>query len=226
MNEAIFDINVQQIVRDLLPNEARDVETLKASNGLFSGFNRMHQTFLDTKRVADAWTGWVVWIASTWTLGERVIYFPTGEVFEVVVASTTTEPTTSDDWVKIQDSFIGVDELVRFNGLKLNLEFALNRRFMTTFNQPPTLSDIFISLTGAGISSFIVGGNISNSSKVFTNSSSEYVINSLIFGTPFDFTIFIPIALAGTLGVEYEKIIRTFTDKYVTFGLKYIIQTY
>jgi hypothetical protein len=224
--DAFYDITLSKLIQDNLPEEKRTVENESALNGLMAGFNRTHNAFLDFKRGADVWFGWSFWIATTWIYGEKCIYFLSGEVYECVVPSTTAEPTQSDDWQKVSDSFIGNDEIMTFNGTKLSLEYALNRRFYTGFQQPPAQSDIYISTINNNPLVFVVGGNASNSSNVYSNTSSEFVINSTLFTTINDFTIYVPTSTYSLLGADADNIIRSFVDKYVTFGLKYLIQQY
>jgi hypothetical protein len=221
-----YDITTSKLVGDNLPYEERTAENQALLNGLLSGFTRTHNSFLDFKRGADIYSSWLLWFSNTWMYGEKVIYYNTGEVFECVVPTTTTEPTASSDWIKVADSFIGNDEIMKFNGSRLSLEYALNRRFYTQFYQPPTQSDIYISTINNNPIVFVIGANASNSSTVYSNISSEFVINSNTFTTVNDFTIFIPTSLDAVLGTDAEKIIRDFVDRYVTFGLKYLIQTY
>lgn len=225
---SIYNTNILQLISDTFPKEERTVENLQATLGFMSGAEYSDNCFQDVKQGADLYSFAQVWIIGFYTHLQRVIYLNTGEVYEVDNPNgTSSEPTTSTDWRKVQDSFIGIDESIKFNGTKTVLEYALNRRFLTAFVQPGAgVSDIYISTIGAGISSFIVGGVPANSSKVFLNSSSEYVINSMIFGTPFDFTIYVPIGLATFLGAEYENVLRKFADQYIVYGLKYLVQIY
>lgn len=221
-----YDITTSKLVGDNLPYEERTAENQALLNGLLSGFTRTHNSFLDFKRGADIYSSWLLWFSNTWMYGEKVIYYNTGEVFECVVPTTTTEPTASSDWIKVADSFIGNDEIMKFNGSRLSLEYALNRRFYTLFADPPIQSEIYISTINNNPLVFVIGANASNSSTVYSNISSEFVINSNTFTTVNDFTIFIPTSLDAVLGTDAEKIIRDFVDRYVTFGLKYLIQTY
>jgi hypothetical protein len=224
--DSFFDIGLAKLIHDNLPEEKRTLENESALNGLMGGFNRTHQSFLDFKRGADIWSGWFFWFPSTYAQGDKCIYFNSGEVYECVVPSTIAEPTTSTDWLKISDSFIGNDEIMQFNGSKLSLEYALNRRFYTNFLNPPSQSDIYISTINNNPLVFVIGANETNSSASYSNTSSEFIINSNTFTTINDFTIFVPTSVYSNLGTDAEKIIRNFVDRYITFGLKYLIQTY
>jgi hypothetical protein len=221
-----YDITTSKLVGDNLPYEERTAENQALLNGLLSGFTRTHNSFLDFKRGADIYSSWLLWFSNTWMYGEKVIYYNTGEVFECVVPTTTTEPTASSDWIKVADSFIGNDEIMKFNGSRLSLEYALNRRFYTLFADPPIQSEIYISNTITNALTFMIGSGSSNSSSIASNTSSEFIGIDNTFAVVDDFTIFVPTAVMASLGTEAEKIIREFADKYVTYGLKYLIQTY
>jgi hypothetical protein len=226
IQDNFYDIDLLTLIGDILPTDERTIENRWMMYGLFKGIERTHHSFLDFKRGADISSNWVLWFSTTFFYGDRIIYFNSGEVYECVVTSTSSEPTTSTDWVKVSDSFIGNDEIQLYNGSKISLEYALNRRFYTQFYQPPTQSDIYISTINTNPLVFVIGANASNSSIVYSNISSEFVINSNTFTTVNDFTIFIPTSLDAVLGTDAEKIIRDFVDRYITFGLKYLIQTY
>jgi len=165
------------------------------------------------------------WSAGTYTSGAHVKY-KDGSVYECMVASTTTEPTASTDWLRILDSFIGSDESQNFNATKLELEYALNKRFGTTYVNPPSVSPIYISNITPPVIVFRVGGIESISSSSYNNGSDSFVINDYSFPLPANFTINIPNATYNALGTTKEKIVRMFVDKYNTIPLTYTITPY
>jgi hypothetical protein len=173
--DRFYDISTTKLVRDNLPYEERTVENQALLNGLLSGFTRTHNSFLDFKRGADVYSFWQPWSPGIYSYGDKFYYYNTGEVFECVVPSTTTEPTTSSDWLKVGNSFIGNDEIMKFNGSRISLEYALNRRFGTFFVDPPSQSEIYISNTITNALSFIIGSGSSNSSSIASNTSSEFI---------------------------------------------------
>jgi hypothetical protein len=165
------------------------------------------------------------WSAGTYTSGAHVKY-KDGSVYECMVASTTAEPTASTDWLRILDSFIGSDESQNFNATKLELEYALNKRFGTTYVNPPINSPIYISNITPPVIVFRVGGIESISSSSYNNGSDSFVINDYSFPLPANFTINIQTSVYNALGTTKEKIVRMFVDRYVAIGLTYSITTY
>ena len=137
--------------------------------------------------------------------------------------------TDTESWIAIQTNFIGMSERILYNCQVLVLTWALNKRFMTTFRQPPNVSDIYITSFPKPISVFIVGGVEAISSKVFSNTSSEYVINAYDFSAYVNMTIFVPFSVYNALDAidaNRQIIIRSFADKYMAAGIVYTIQTY
>ena len=218
----LFNIDTDQMVSDLLPPEKRSIENKSLLKGVFSAFKRLHSIFY-AYLIGDSSA--TSWSAGTYTLGAHVKY-KDGAVYECVVSSTTTEPTSSSDWIRILDSFIGSDESQNFNGTKLELEYALNKRFGTTYVNPPSVSPIYISNITPTIIPFRVGGIESISSSSYYNTSDTFVINSYTFPLSDSFTINIPIATYNALGTTKEKIVRSFVDRYISIGITYTITPY
>lgn len=223
----IYDINIVQQSNDLLPSGKRTTENVAQLKGFLGQFDRNHQLFLAYKFGAKSVLSALTWAAGTFGKGEYVYYIPTGEVFECQ-KDTTAEPTTSTDWLKVLDSFIGTDESQYFDGSILSLTYALNTRFDTVFNNPPATSDIYIVNEVHGIDMFYVGANDAESSYVGANDyeSSFITYNDTTPPVPYLFTIWIPAALTAQLGTNAFKIIRQFADKYVTAGCLYDVTDY
>jgi hypothetical protein len=218
----LFNIDTDKLVSDLLPPEKRDIPKKALLKGVLSAFKRLHSIFY-AYMIGDATA--TTWSAGTYTSGAHVKY-KDGSVYECMVASTTAEPTASTDWLRILDSFIGTEESQNFNATKLELEYALNKRFGTTYVNPPINSPIYISNITPPVIVFRVGGIESISSSSYNNGSDSFVINDYSFPLPANFTINIPSTTYNALGTTKEKIVRMFVDKYNTIPLTYTITPY
>lgn len=143
---------------------------------------------------------------------------------------------SSDYWIKVNDSFIGISESSRYGGGKLNLEWALNRYFQTTFRQPdsdvsPTPSEIYITNTPPTYVSFVSFSTETLTSNVYTNITSDFVFTDEVYGSAssYLFTVNIPAAVYAAINADAaiaETIVRQFLDKYVVSGVYYEIVTY
>lgn len=225
----MIDINSSQQAQDLLPNSKRTTENVSFLRGLLISFDRLWNQFRSFVRGADNIVGATKWVPGTYTQYTQVYYEPTGEVFEVRVSSTTTKPTTSADWYKVGDLFIGNEQVQNFNSGVLNLTYALNRRFGTSFNYPPALSEIYIVTLANNNLPFVIGGSDSNSSIVYEDHSSEFIINATtLIVNNYDFVVYIPFAIwpTFTLGDDTDKMMRAFIDKFIAAGTRYYINTY
>lgn len=219
-----FDINYNQKAIELLPPDKRGSKMVAWVKSLLSQVQYCRDKILGDYKIGSSYS---VWSAGTYTKGARVIYGQS--VYECIVNSTTATPTTITDWRVYLDYFIGVDERILYNHIKLTLEFALNKRFGTTFNQPPTQSDIYINVNTPNTGVFVVGANENESSAVYGSDGSEVVIDAYSFAVFNNYTINMPIAVYTSLGSndnERESTIKNFADKYNTIGLNYNIQTY
>lgn len=218
---SIYDITLANKATELLPPDKRSSTIVAWVKQLFKPLQQSHYALFVSYKTGSTAS---VWTAGTYVYRARVIYGQT--VYESLTDGNTAVPTDTNYWRVYQDYFIGVDERLTYNHQKLVLEYALNTRFGTTFNQPPTLSDIYITTNAPGAGVFIVGANEEESSNVFADTSSEFVINSYSFADFFNFTINVPIAVYTALGSAADSVIRNFVDKYNSAGITYNIVTY
>lgn len=150
-------------------------------------------------------------------------------IFQAAV-DTTNEPTMSNDWILITSNFLGSDVRLSITGNKLPLEIALNIWFGGVFRYPTAVNEIYVS-TNVILSTpiFRVGATELESSNVYSDVSSEFVINAYSFTTQNNLTIYFPTALYNGIATTSDarnSIIRNFADKYINAGLTYNIATY
>lgn len=141
-------------------------------------------------------------------------------------------PTDINYFVLVQSDFTGARQRAKQTAEKLNFEFALNQWFETTFNQPPTLSDIYITNNNIYNESFFVGLTETESSNaVFENGVAENFVQAENVSSTGQahFTINIPVAVYTALGPDAttrERTVRQFADKINLAGMRYDIVTY
>lgn len=223
---SIFSIDIDKLSKDVLPPQTRSVENVAFIKGLFTQPIRTHNLFVAYLEGAKTTLGALPWAAGSFSKGEYVYYILTGEVFECQ-ADTTAEPTTSTDWLKVLDSFIGVNESQYFDGGNLALTYGLNIRFDTNYVDPPSTSDIYILNEVQGVPMFRVGANESESSSIGANEvESDFITYGATATVAYLFTVWIPAALTATLGADAFKIVRRFVDKYVPAGCLYDVTDY
>jgi hypothetical protein len=163
-------------------------------------------------------------LADNWTN----VFFPRNSVVRyakaiyVAVEDTTDEPTYSNAWLLVSPNFMGNDFRLAIRGERLILDYALNTWFNTTFRQLPATSDIYLVTNTITESAFVVGSTEFESSNIFQNVSSQFVINSYSFANQYNLTIKIPIAVFNALGTTDEirkSIIKNFADLYISAGM-------
>lgn len=170
-------------------------------------------------------------LSSTWEAGSYPINSVVryGKSIYAAVENTTDEPSYSNAWIMVSPNFMGNDFRLAITGEKLVLEYALNLWFNTAFRQLPALSDIYLKTNTIADSVFFVGHSEFESSKIYLNISSEFIINDYSFTDQYNLTIFVPIAVFNALGTTNEirtSIIRSFADLYISAGITYNILTY
>lgn len=215
-----WDINISQFVSDILPRSKRTDEVKSLGRGLLSAFGRRAVGLQEFKEGTAA----SVYAAGTYAKYDQVVY--NYALYESLEDGNTADPSDSSKWLKIADAFLGSDEMQLYDGTRIGLEYALNRWFGTTFNNPPTLSDIYIT-NNVPDYTFIVGVDEPDCNNVGIDSSDGVVPLTYSYSAAVPlFTINVPAAFYAGLGADAEQIIRNFADNYVNTSITYDIQTY
>lgn len=212
-------------VEEALSPDKRQPKEVAFQKGLVSDIDNLHsQTF-------STYKNYIIkpqWAAGTYARKELVKYGKS--VFQSNIDGNTSEPSYDENWTLVSDNFLGSDFRLAIRGEKLVLEYALNIWFDTVFRQPPLVSDIYITTSAiVGIDVFRVGIVEFESSKVYSTTSSEFVIDAYTFATQYNMSINVPLAVFNALGASNnirESIIRSFSDKYIPAGITYKITPY
>jgi hypothetical protein len=222
----IFDVNYLKMGEQLLPPDKRNPMQRSWISVLLTPTQWVRDVILGTYRQGATYSPYVN--STTYAAGERVIF--RYSVYESLVnGNLGNDPLNTSYWFLIQANFIGVDERLMYNGHILQLTYALNKYFGTTFRQPPNISDIFLQAHGKPKAVFVVGGDESNSSVSYRNRSSEFIINGYSFAAFTNLTIWVPLAVFNALDTDptnREPIIRNFSDQYIVAGITYDVKTY
>lgn len=222
---SIYNLNYIQKVVELLPPDKRGPKMVNWLIDLLGpmGVN-YSDLFVDYKTGSD----YDLYDSlTTYNTGDRVQY--SQSIYESIIDNNTLNPTDLSGWRVYEEYFIGVDERITYNHLKIVLEHALNKRFNTTFRQPNLVSDIYIETNVPAANVFVVGSVEQESSIVYRETSSEYIINGYSFAIFNNFTVYVPLAVYEAQSADInarEPIFRYFIDKYNSAGLNYNIITY
>lgn len=231
-NPAIYDQNEGEIARNLLPINKRQPIWISWLTALNSAVQYDHDLLFNTYADGSNYTDWLS--GTTYNYGDRVRY-DDNAVYEMVgnsgYVSTIAPNLDTDYWFKVADTFIGVRERARYTGQKLMMEYALNRWFRTTFRQPSVgVSDIYIVNAGNIQTNFwLSNGNGLVSYMSNSNAFQRFYLGNSYTFDPFDFTIYIPVAVYVALNptpANREGIVRAQADKYCQAGKRYKISTY
>jgi hypothetical protein len=219
----MYNINYnQKVVETLVPDKRQPKTTayLQQLAKEVSQNNIQLTNLYKTFQVCDNWTN--IFFARN-----SVVKY--GKAIYVAVENTTDEPSFTTAWLMVSPNFMGNDFRLAIKGERLILEYALNTWFHTTFRQLPALSDIYLVTNTITESAFVVGSSEFESSNIFQNVSSQFVINSYSFANQYNLTIKIPIAVYTALGTTDDirnSIVRSFADLYISAGITYNIITY
>ena len=222
----MYNVNYNTTIESLLVPDKRTKKTVAFNTALVAEVANDHDllfTIYKNYSILPTWT------AGTYAKNQLVKY--NKSIYQSVENGNTTEPTLSEKWRLVSENFLGSDFRLSITGSKLNLEYALNTWFGSTFRQPIVgVSDIYLTTNSiAQTPIFRVGINEIESSSVGTDTSSQLIVDSYSFATKYNLTINVPSALFTSLGTTNDvrnSVVRSFADKYINAGLTYQIQTY
>ncbi len=223
---SIYDVNYKETARQLLPPDKRGPRMKAWLGALLAPLQYLRDLWLGDYRTGSIGQPWIA--LTPYAAGNRVTF--KGSAYESLVDNNTGNlPTNQSYWVLVQQNFIGVQERVLYTGNSLIFIYAINKFFGTVFRQPNNVSDIYVTVYPKPPSVFVIGATEAFSSVVYSNTSSEFVIDAYNFSGYFNMTIFVPVAVYNALDIDpnnREKIIRNFADKYIIAGIIYSVQTY
>lgn len=223
---SIYDIDYAQAGQQLLPPDKRFYEMSAWVKALLEPMQWLADLWLGSYKNGSTAPPYLN--TTTYGKGDRVIY--KYSVYESVInGNLGNNPLNIAYWTKVQANFIGVDERLQYNGNVLVLTYALNKYFGTVFRQPNNVSDIYLTANAKPTKVFEVGYTEAQSSRVYANTSSEFVINLYTFEAYTNLSINVPLAFFNALDSDpnnREKIIRNFADLYIAAGITYKVITY
>jgi hypothetical protein len=220
----IYDIDFSEFTPQMLPPDKRYTRFEAWTNIVLSPIQYLRNLWFGSYRTGSEAPAYA---SGTYAKYAQVRYNKI--VYESLKNANTDIPTVTASWKEVQQNFIGLSERIYYTGQKLTLEYAMNKWFGTTFRQPNSVSDIYITNNALAISVFRVAADEDSSSVVLAEASPEFVINDYNFAVTYNFTINCPVAVYNALSAvagNREKIFRAFVDKYVPAGITYNIVTY
>ena len=171
----------------------------------------------------------------SFSVGNRIRYANKAVYECILINPLGISPLSTLYWIKIQESFIGLNERTKTNSQILLFEYLLNKYFDTIYNYPAGVNDIYIINNDTGENSFVFGIYESESSAIAVSDTEQetFIANSLTI-QPYNFSIKFPIAAydalkpleAGGSTTNKDNIVRFFADNYVCSGIIYNILPY
>lgn len=249
-NPNIYNQNEAAIASDLQPPHKRLTGWLEWYTSLLSPNQRDRDLLFDSYANGSAAPNWVA--STPYPYLQQVIYVD-GSVYELqnVAGLTSATPPNedTDNWLKIQDTWIGSRERAKYNGQLIMVEYILNKYFkvppttlpftgashstqMWILNTANSNGNFWLSNGGVGA----LTGYMSNTSKFQRN----FMGNSYTYN-PNAFTIKVPVAVYNAIAAIQPSgvsspgdpapdaagaAIRAVADKYVQAGKIYLIETY
>lgn len=225
---SIYDIDYELQTENLTPPDKRKPKFLAYLYAFVSVVQTIRDRFYN--QYADGFVG-SFWLPSTpYAKGDKVIG-PDNAVYEVITSgfAGSTDPPNLDpiNYTKIQDTYIGLRERLKYNSQKLLLEYILNKWFRVAV---PPADQIYITNNSLDLNGFVLGEFEDTSSSIAqTESYQQGYLGNLYGFDSYAFTIYVPVAVFNALAStdqERENIIRARADKYVYAGFIYNVIKY
>jgi hypothetical protein len=220
--QTIYDIDYTLKAIELLPPDKRWPRQLAWLRTLLKPIQFLRDKYLGQYRTGSNYPEWVYMaqINNNPGYSQGAIVTHNQVLYQSLADGNFSTP-PSALWQVYLPSFIGTDERVKFNGQKLVLEYALNKRFHTAYRQPPLTSDIYIETVPYSVVGLRVGQT--TGSHIGRTTSSDTVGYPYPFVNLNNFIVHMPATVYHHYG---EAAVRLYADAIVPAGLKYTIQTY
>lgn len=216
----IYDIDFSKQAEDLMPPDKRPSKFMWAAIMVVLQWCR-DLVLGSFKTGATA----APWAAGAYNMFSQVKY--QNGVWYALKDTSATPGTDATAWLQIQKNFLGADERVKYSGVSLVLEYALNHEFGGTFRQPgsSSRSDIYCVRIGPELTGFRIGDadGSGGGSALGANNTTDSIGGPLPFAQLHSFTIMI---LTALYTATTEEAIRDFVNIYIPVSINYTITTY
>lgn len=229
----IYDIDFNLQAENIIPPDKRKTKLLAYLKALVLPVQILRDRFFNW--YANGLTPGID--ADFWVLGmgvgpEEYVIGPDNAVYECVnslgVSPSMIAPgLDTENFVKIQDVYIGLRERLKYNSRKIVLEYILNKWFRV---DPLPSDQIYIENHEIYGTFFILGETGETSSSMADSSLNQsYFLGNVYTYDPYAFTIWVPAAVFAAIDPDpttAENIVRSIADKYVIAGMIYNVDTY
>lgn len=222
---SIYSLTYSIFWKQMLPPFKRLVNNLAWGAVVTKPLQWLRDLFFDD--YADGLTYSLYGGATNYMIGDKVKYTTNGLYICIVDNTQFIEPTNTTNWYKISDEYVGVRHRANYNGQKKVLEYALNKHFNTTFNQPPTDSAIYLTTNPTDTNYFAVGVDYSNTSSAAISGllAIDFVGTSYNYDQ-YELTINVPNATLGLIAGESapypnaKRAVLAYANKLIFAGIE------
>jgi hypothetical protein len=227
----LYDLLLSNLAEQFLPPRKRLTKMLAWVGGvLFSPIQWYYDLFYSWAFNTSSESDYNV--LSAYTSGD-IVKWTDGSVY-ICVADTAAGilPNDRNYWIKQADYELGIFWRSNYTGQKLQLEYALNRNYSTTFNQPPTASEIYVTTNVIDTNAFTVGISSSESSTAAINGDAQYFVGTAYTYDTIALTIFVPNAVLAALEGESspytkaKKRVLTYANQFIIAGITAEVEGY
>lgn len=222
---SIYNYDNQIIAEQLTPPVLRNSKFLQWLYVITNPIQRIYKNVFSNYKDGDVSSAYDPTV--TYNIFDTVI-FTDNSVYECIVNGTVgIDCLNTNNWNKINDTYIGMDERIRYTSQTITLEYILNKNF----NNIGFTNQIYIINNQISSTYFLMGrGAVYSSDLVRVSSSaSTFMGTHGSFPIQYNMTVMFPAALYASLDSDPSNqnlIVRNIVDKYILAGIKYNIQTY
>lgn len=223
---SIYTLDYNLFWRQMMPPLKRVARFLALGYIWMKPLQWLRDVFFNDYALALSYVDWD--ISNSYSIGDKVKYTDYCSYISLTNSNLGNLPTDTTNWYLISNDYVGIEPRSHYTGQKLLLEYALNKHYSTTFNQPPTLSDIYITTNSIDVFPFSVGELATDTSAAAISGvyAKDFVGTVYTYDT-ISLTINVPNAtLATIIGGEiapYPKAkqsVLTYSQKLIFAGIE------
>lgn len=222
---SIYNYDNQIIAEQLTPPVLRTTKFLQWLYVITNPIYRIYKNVFSNYKDGDVSSPYDPTV--TYNIFNTVV-FTDNSVYECIVNGTVgIDCLNTNNWNKINDTYIGISERIYYTSQIITLEYILNKHF----NNIGATNQIYLINNSISSTYFLMGTSGIYSSKMPRNGALSSTFMGLTPSYPiqYNMTIMFPIALFTSLDPSSSNqnlIVRNLVNKYILAGITYNIQTY
>lgn len=222
---AIFDLDYTLFVKNMLPPRKRMERFISYLTVLTYPLQWLRDIIFDDYYQGINYNAYSA--LDTYNIGDRLKWEENGLYICIQPTTAGIPPSNTDYFYKISHEYVGINTRVNYTGQKKVLEYALNKHFNTTFNQPPTDSEIYLVTNITDVNYFVsgIGEDLSSCAALDSATATSAVGTSYTYNA-YELSIYVPntklASIAGEIApyTNAKEAVLSFANDLIIGGIQ------